>query len=371
MSNELIIEDNQTILSQPQEKQEKLDFQLQIKNLISTVGTLQITEEQTKILYASIPEEIIEIRPDGLIYLPWMEYVTRLRQAFGLEWGIIPIGLPQIKDNLVFWGFYLLIKGKLMGFAFGEQQYQPTNLQMTWGDACEGAKSNALMRLCKGLGIGLELWQPTFIRHWKEKYAEKYIDEKGKTKWRKKGMNGVEEEKEKENNNICSFGKYQGKSWEEIAKSDLQYIQWIVEKSNQSKELKEKLSTFLLHEIPQNDSDKQIKTIHILLGKLKERGYTDNQYRDYLLEKWDKKSSKELNNNQKEELIAYLSKKLNEYLHLTFAQRQINDLPEEFLNPALKSLNIKKAINELSDEECKQIKKKADEIADEKGMVRY
>jgi hypothetical protein len=47
------------------------------------------------------------------------------------------------------------------------------------------------MRLCKGIGIGLELWKPPFIRAWKEKYAETYTGKDNfgneKTLWRKKG----------------------------------------------------------------------------------------------------------------------------------------------------------------------------------------
>jgi hypothetical protein len=53
---------------------------------------------------------------------------------------------------------------------------------MNYTDACEGAKSNALMRLCKEIGIGLELWNPQFINSWKSRFAEK----KG-SNWNKKG----------------------------------------------------------------------------------------------------------------------------------------------------------------------------------------
>jgi len=37
--------------------------------------------------------------------------------------------------------------------------------------AAEGAKSNALMRCCKDLGIASELWDPNYIRSWKKQYA--------------------------------------------------------------------------------------------------------------------------------------------------------------------------------------------------------
>jgi len=163
----------------------------QIFPLIPTVGTIKLTDKQKDILYADVDKESVEIRPDGLIYLPWMEYVTRLQKAFGMGWGIIPDGQPRQMGLFILWGFYMVIGGKLAGFAIGEQKYQPNNPMMTWGDACEGAKSNALMRLCKGLGISLELWQPKFIKDWIKKYAESYkeYDEKKKKdviKWRKK-----------------------------------------------------------------------------------------------------------------------------------------------------------------------------------------
>lgn len=162
----------------------------QIFPLIPTVGTIVLTKEQEDTLYADVKAEDIEIRPDGLIYLPWMEYVTRLRKAFGMSWGIIPDGQPRQMGVLILWGFYLVIGGKLAGFAFGEQKYQPNNPNMSWGDACEGAKSNALMRLCKGLGISLKLWQPRFIKSWIDKYAEQFEtkDRGGKKvkRWRKK-----------------------------------------------------------------------------------------------------------------------------------------------------------------------------------------
>lgn len=167
--------------------------------LIPTVGTIETTEEQRNILFAPVDKEAVEIRPDGLIYLPWMEYATRLRKAFGTNWGLIGAGAPYREGIYVYWPHYLIIKGKLSsGPAVGGQEYYPNNPKMTWGDALEGAKSNALMRLCKGLGMSLELWQPKFIKEWIDEHAESYplLDDKGKKKldrngnvilrWRKK-----------------------------------------------------------------------------------------------------------------------------------------------------------------------------------------
>ena len=167
--------------------------QQEMEKLIPFAGTIEITEEQRKILFAPVKEENVEIRSDGLVYLPWMEYVSRLRDAFGISWAIIPYGMPKPLGGFLYWPFYLMIQGKLAGFAIGEQEYPPPgNLRMTYGDATEGAKSNALMRLCKGIGISLELWKPSFVREWKEKNAETY-DDKGKTRWRKKNGKQVME----------------------------------------------------------------------------------------------------------------------------------------------------------------------------------
>lgn len=156
--------------------------------LIPKAGTIQLTKEQEAILYAPVNEEDIEIRPEGLIYLPWREYEHRMRKAFGSKWTMIPGGNPQMRDNLILQPWWLIIDGCPYGHVYGEQKYISSNPMMSYGDALEGAKSNALMRLCKGMGISTELWKPSFIREWKDKYAETYWDEKKKkTLWRKKG----------------------------------------------------------------------------------------------------------------------------------------------------------------------------------------
>jgi hypothetical protein len=163
------------------------NFEDELNKMISMAGTIELSEAQKAILYAPVDDDLIEIRPDGMIYLPWMEYVSRLKQTFGLSWQAIPQGMPKFQGNHIFWGYYLVIGGKFAGFAIGEQEYQVKNYGMSYGDAVEGAKSNALMRLCKGVGICLELWQPSFIKRWKAKYAETYYDKKkDKTLWKRK-----------------------------------------------------------------------------------------------------------------------------------------------------------------------------------------
>lgn len=165
--------------------------QFDMAELLSTAGQLEVTEEQRAILQKPLTPDEIEIRPDGLIYLPWVEYQTRLDKAFGTAWSMVPNGMPRYDQstNQIIWGFYLVVKGLLVDFAVGGQEYRPTG-GLNFTDAIEGCKSNALMRLCKRLSIGLDMWRPSFVRAWKEKYAESYqgTDWRGskKTFWRKK-----------------------------------------------------------------------------------------------------------------------------------------------------------------------------------------
>jgi hypothetical protein len=167
------------------------ELELEIIRGLKDAGTLDLTNVQKEYLIKPINDNEVEIRPDGLLYCSWTTYVSRLMDAFGpTGWAMIPRGMPRTTDKSIIWAFYLIIKGKFCGVAIGEQEYFANNPTMSYTDACEGAKSNALMRLCKGLGIGLELWKPSFIRAWKKKYAESYKEQTKwgeKTKWKRRG----------------------------------------------------------------------------------------------------------------------------------------------------------------------------------------
>lgn len=161
-----------------------LEFGEEIRKMLSTAGTLELNERQIDILYRPVQDNEVSIKPDGLIYLSWIKYSDRLTKAFtGTGWAMLPQGMPKIHKNLVIWGFHLVIKGVYCGFAIGEQEFFD-NGRMSFGEACEGAKSNALMRLCKAIGIGLELWDKVFIDRWVGTYADKkWNEEKRKYMW--------------------------------------------------------------------------------------------------------------------------------------------------------------------------------------------
>ena len=158
-----------------------------IASMLPSAGKLCLTDPQKDVLYKKLDPSVVECRPDGLIYANWTEYKQRLIDAFGLEWAMIPEGQTGIRDNLVYRKYHLVIQGVYMTDAVGCQEYIASNRTMNYGDAVEGARSNALMRCCKHIGMTPELWKPAWIRAWKEQYAETYKDSKGKLKWRRKG----------------------------------------------------------------------------------------------------------------------------------------------------------------------------------------
>lgn len=184
MENEIVKRENNEITAKSNDnKLERFDNNFSMQELLQTAGTLDIDKKKLDILRAPVKDEDISIRPDGLIYLSWIEYQKRLDAVFGTKWALVPNGMPTFEreSNLILWGFTLICDGKFVDFAIGQQEYKPTNRMMTYGDAMEGAKSNALMRCCKRLGIGLELWDREFIEKWKKKHA--YISD---GKWYKR-----------------------------------------------------------------------------------------------------------------------------------------------------------------------------------------
>ena len=59
--------------------------------------------------------------------------------------------------------YALYCHGRYVSQAMGEHTfYSKGNLQ--YGKACESAKSNALVRCCKDLGVASELWDPKVSR---------------------------------------------------------------------------------------------------------------------------------------------------------------------------------------------------------------
>lgn len=162
---------------------------------LTKVGTLVLDEKAAAVFAEPLDPEQVKIRPDGMLYLPWTWYAERLNRALGrLQWGLVPQAGPQTKDMggnmvLVVWGHWFVVRGVPVGFEIGETAYRTNNNKMSFGDAAAGAKSNALARNCKMLGMSLELWDMDYVTAWRKKYAETYENPKNnQTEWRKKSV---------------------------------------------------------------------------------------------------------------------------------------------------------------------------------------
>ncbi|OJD40012.1 mgm101 protein [Diplodia corticola] len=134
-------------------------------------------------LLEPIQADDIEVKPDGIIYLPEIKYRRILNRAFGPGgWGLAPRGETIVTGKTVTREYGLVAGGRLVSIARGEQQYfEPEGIPT----ATEGCKSNALMRCCKDLGVASELWDPRFIRRFMKEYAKKVWVEHVVTKKKK------------------------------------------------------------------------------------------------------------------------------------------------------------------------------------------
>lgn len=145
-----------------------------------------------KALTAPIDPKMIEIKPDGICYLPGVFYRQRLTEAFGPGgWALAPRGPARVMGNLVTYHAALYVSGRFVSEAVGECQYHANNGGMTYASALEGARTDALTRCCKDLLVAKELWDPSFREKWIAEYAlKKWLTGDGKKKagffyWRK------------------------------------------------------------------------------------------------------------------------------------------------------------------------------------------
>jgi len=136
------------------------------------------------VLMAPLDPMDVEMKPDGLIYLPEIKYRRVLNRAFGPGgWGLAPRGETNVGPKMVSREYALVCLGRLVAVARGQQEYYDANGVTNATEAC---KSNALMRCCKDLGIASELWDPRFIREFKMKYCTEIFAEHMPTKKKKK-----------------------------------------------------------------------------------------------------------------------------------------------------------------------------------------
>ncbi|CAJ0547677.1 Ff.00g044310.m01.CDS01 [Fusarium sp. VM40] len=155
------------------------------------LGTKPVTVEQNEVLSRPVDPEDVEVKPDGIVYLPEVKYRRRLNEAFGpMGWGMVHRGEVVVGNNIVTREYALIVNGRIVSQSQGVNNFFSAE---GVPDAIEGAKSNALMRCCKDLGIASELWDPVFLRWFRKHYMEdRWVEhattKKKRTFWYKKGL---------------------------------------------------------------------------------------------------------------------------------------------------------------------------------------
>lgn len=160
-------------------------------DLFRGASELHLSKEESEQLLAPVVEANIQIRPDGLIYVPQVFTRDRLNRTVGVgQWALIEIEVKSedIGDETkVFFIGALIIRKCFVSKAIGESTYHKTNPLESWATAYESAKSDALTRCAKDVGIFAELWDKNFVDNWIAKNAVKvWIEGKNRPNWRKK-----------------------------------------------------------------------------------------------------------------------------------------------------------------------------------------
>lgn len=162
----------------------------QMHKLIERSGEEPFPNEIICILSEPIDDRLVDIRPDGLIYVSHPHYRDRLDRAFGPgAWALVPLAQPKVSGNRVIYYGFLKARGQYISDAFGGASYYPQNRDGNFDNSAEAAKSDCLVRCCKALPMFRECWDKEYADYWCATYAEQGVtrQSQGKVVWKKKG----------------------------------------------------------------------------------------------------------------------------------------------------------------------------------------
>lgn len=77
------------------------------------LGSVSFSKEQSDILLAPIDSGDVEVKPDGILYLPEIKYRRILNKAFGPGgWGLAPRGESIVTGKLVTREYGMVVQGR-------------------------------------------------------------------------------------------------------------------------------------------------------------------------------------------------------------------------------------------------------------------
>lgn len=132
---------------------------------------LVLTEQESKALGETFSDDAVEILSSGEIYIPHIHISRRLSDVLGRgQWALVRRRdwiEPAKEAHTIYAECVLLVRGHYVGESIGGQDYWPGNDRMDFGDALEGAQSEALRRIAaKRLSVGDQAWDPSYARKW-------------------------------------------------------------------------------------------------------------------------------------------------------------------------------------------------------------
>lgn len=160
-------------------------------------GSLTLDAKQSATLVAAFPDEAYEVKPTGEVYVSQVHYRRRLNEVFGPgAWALVPRTGYMNQNDTVCREYALYVRGVFVSEAIGETDYQPTNDRMSYASAAEGAKSSALTRCCKDLGIASECWSRRWANEWRAKHCvQVWRSGTSKPQWRLADADAFHDEK--------------------------------------------------------------------------------------------------------------------------------------------------------------------------------
>lgn len=145
-------------------------------------GTLVLTSEEIERLQKDFPDDAFKPGAAGKEHLIYIEHAflrDRLNQVIGvLQWSIVPRNRwaepfthikstgERVDGSTVYVEAMLIIRGAFAAEAVGSMVYYPKNNSQDYSDAVEGAKTAALRRCCKEIGVGLQAWKKDWCEGW-------------------------------------------------------------------------------------------------------------------------------------------------------------------------------------------------------------
>lgn len=148
----------------------------------------EFPEKTRAALAVPVDPKLVEVRqPNDLLYVPWVHYQAVLFAAFGPGgYRLVPRSVPRQQGNVMTWMGALFVRPPGSSkFQFIKEATGECGLHggMTAGNAAEGAQSDCLVKCCKGLGIFMELFDPSWRRAWQDKYLSTHKAAKQKAAW--------------------------------------------------------------------------------------------------------------------------------------------------------------------------------------------